>query len=193
MVDVFGFALSGVMNARSRRALSALLLATGFSITAGCAAPPPGGFALYLTADNVPPSHMAALSHVELAGEPLISGDDVVTYDAGTHEMTLTVEAYRRIVELAVPISGTSFVACVDRNPVYWGAFWTPVSSLSFDGVTVLQPLSPEDTATITIGLGFPSASFHRGEDPRDAPDVLAALERAGKLTGVPPRTVQSG
>ena len=87
-------------------------------------------FAIYLTRDDIPPAHMGALSHIEIADEPLISMDDVVAYDAATHEITLTSKAFDRIASLEVPVSGTSFVVCVDRSPIYWGAFWTPLSSI---------------------------------------------------------------
>ena len=176
------------MTVRSHSTILLLLVAACIPIAStGCAAPTGEGVAIYLTRDNIPPSQMEMLSHVELAAEPVISMDDIVSYDASTHEMTLAAEAFDRIAELEVPTSGKSFVVCVDRGPIYWGAFWSPLSSQSFDGVTIWKPFGTPDSTIVALELGYPSASFHQGDDPRNNPEVIASLERAGKLITTPP------
>ncbi|MDD5038716.1 MAG: hypothetical protein PHN78_05305, partial [Dehalococcoidales bacterium] len=92
--------------------------------------------------------------------------------------------AYELISQLDVPVAGKSFLVCVDKAPIYWGAFWTPISSLSFDGVTILKSLSLQEPPVITLELGYPSPDFYNGEDPRNSPEVFRALDEAGKLTG---------
>ena len=141
------------------------------------------GFAIYLTAQNVPVSQMPALSHVDLAENPVVSVSDVVSYDWGTHEIKLTSAAMKRLDALQVPTSGTSFVICVDRQPVYWGAFWAGYSSQSFDGITIMlkPPMSMQEN-TIQIGQGYPSSSFYKGEDPRSDSLIMESLQRAGKI-----------
>jgi hypothetical protein len=152
-------------------------------IIPGChPAPAREGFAIYLTRDNVPPALMEALSHVETAEQPVISAEDIVNYYAQTHEIELTPAAFERISRLEVPVQGTSFLVCVDNAPLYWGAFWTPVSSVSFGGVTIWKPFAADEPRIITLELGYPSASFYRGRDPRDDQSVMAALQRDGKL-----------
>jgi hypothetical protein len=42
-------------------------------VVGGCAADKEEGFAIYLTKDDIPPSRMEALSHVEIAKKPIIS------------------------------------------------------------------------------------------------------------------------
>ncbi len=152
----------------------------------GCAAQPASeGFAIYLTKDNIPVSQMEALSHIDLADEPLISIDDIVWYFPGTHEIELTAEAYQRVMQLEVPVQGKSFVVCIDKAPIYWGAFWTPVSSQSFDGIVINIPpfnVSEHPQNLIKISLGYPASSFFRGVDPRSNPIIYEALENAGKL-----------
>jgi hypothetical protein len=135
-----------------------------------------------LTKGDIPPAQMPALSHVNIAEQPIISIEDIITYNAQTHELKLTTRAFERISQLDVPVRGKSFVICVDRKPIYWGAFWTPISSISFDGVTIWKPLSLEEPYIITLDLGYPSSSFYGGEDPRNNADVMRALEQAGKL-----------
>jgi len=140
------------------------------------------GFAIYLTRNDVPVSQMPILSHVELADTPVIATKDIISYSKDTHEIELTADAYQRVMELEVPMSGLSFVVCVDKGPIYWGAFWAPVSSQSFDGITIGVPsLSPKDNI-IQIELGYPAPSFYQGEDPRSNPAILESLEKAGKL-----------
>jgi len=58
---------------------------------------------------------------------PIIAINDIVIYNANTHEITLTANAFNRISGLEVPVTGKSFVVCVDKNPIYCGAFWTPI------------------------------------------------------------------
>jgi hypothetical protein len=140
------------------------------------------GFAIYPTRDNIPPDKMEMLSHGDIADEPIISIQDVITYNAQTHEIKLTDQAFDRISRLEVPVRGKSFLVCVDRAPIYWGAFWTPISSVSFDGITIWQPFGPRELKVITLEPGYPSSSFYRGEDPRNNPAILRSLEQSGKL-----------
>jgi hypothetical protein len=152
----------------------------------GCGSPQDSisseGFAIYLTRDDIPVSQMEKLSYVNIADEPVISIDDIISYVWETHEIELTPAAYERVMGLQVPTSGKSFVVCVDRSPVYWGAFWTPLSSQSFDGVTIWVPSFNTQEYTIKIELGYPSSGFFTGEDPRANPDIMQSLEQAGKL-----------
>jgi hypothetical protein len=148
----------------------------------GCATPQGEGFAIYLTRDNVPPAKMEALSRVDLADQPIISMQDIISYDSATYEITLTPESFERIINLKVPLSGASFMVCVDKNPVYWGAFWTPISSMSFSGVTIWKPFTTREQNTIKLELGYPAPSFYKGEDPRNNLEVLKSLEQAGRL-----------
>ena len=125
-------------------------------ISSGCTAVEGEGFAIYLTKEDIPPAQMEALSHVNIADQPIISIKDIITYNAQTHEIRLTDTAFERISQLDVPVRGKSFMVCVDKAPIYWGAFWTPISSISFDGVTIWKPLSSQEPTVITIEQGYP-------------------------------------
>jgi len=141
------------------------------------------GFAIYLTKQDIPPAQMEALSHVDIAERPIITISDIITYDAQEHELRLTASAFERISQIDVPTRGTSFIVCVDKAPIYWGAFWVPWSSLSFDGVTIWKPLTLEESHdVIRLELGYPSSVLYIGEDPRSNPVVIESLEQAGKL-----------
>jgi hypothetical protein len=165
------------------RYLSVILLAL---ILMGCTPSEADGFSIYLLADEIPTSELSKvdLDALELQEEPLLSIDDVITYSKGTHEIEVTAEAYERIQQLyslPVKVDGIPFVVCMGRDPVYAGAFWTPVSSLSFDGVVICEPFD-RDEHVIKIGLGYPTSAAFRGDDPRSDPRILQSLEAAGKL-----------
>ena len=160
----------------------ALVLVGAVLLLGGCTNTKGEGFAIYLTRENIPPAEMEKLSHVDIADRPVVSIEDIITYNAQTHEIKLTDAAFERISQLEVPVSGRSFLACVDKAPIYWGAFWTPLSSLSFDGVTIWKPLNSQETTVITLELGYPSSSFYSGEDPRNNAEIIKSLEQSGKL-----------
>ena len=151
-------------------------------ISSGCTATKGEGFAIYLTKEDIPPAQMEALSYIDIAEQPIISMRDIITYNAQTHELKLTASAFERISQLNVPVRGKSFMVCVDRRLIYWGAFWTPISSISFNGVTIWKPLSSQEPKVITLELGYPSSSYYGGEDPRNNVEVMKSLEQAGKL-----------
>ena len=130
-------------------------------VSNGCSTPNHEGFAIYLTKGDIPPAQMPALSHVDIAEQPIIAMNDIISYNAQTHELKLTANAYEDISQLDVPVSGKSFMVCVDKKLIYFGAFWTPVSSISFDGVTIWKPLSLGETRIINLELGYPSSSFY--------------------------------
>ena len=140
--------------------LTVLMLMLMF-VVSGCNSAKAEGFAIYLTRDDIPPSNMEALSHVEIAEQPIISIQDILAYNAQTYEIKLTDDAFERISELEVPVRGKSFLVCVDKVPIYWGAFWTPLSSMSFDGVTIWKPLGSQEPKIIALQLGYPSSSFY--------------------------------
>ena len=105
---------------------------------AACTAPTPAptrgpaseGFAIYLPAQKIAANEMleANLSDLELEDKPILSVDDIITYSKSTHEIELTPAAYERLSQLSVPTTGVPFVVCVDRAPVYGGAFWRVVN-----------------------------------------------------------------
>jgi hypothetical protein len=167
--------------------LTALIMVGAILTLSGCTTSKGEGFAIYLTKGDVPPVQMPALSYIDIAEQPIIAMSDIITYNAKTHEITLTTSAYERISKLEVPVRGKSFVVCVDRKLIYWVAFWTPVSSIPFGGVTIVKPLSSEDAKVVKLELGYPSPSFYGGEayggeDPRLNAEVMKSLEQAGKL-----------
>jgi hypothetical protein len=143
-------------------------------------------FSIRLLVDEVSTAELSMLdlAEVELQDEPIVSAGDIISYSESTHEMELTAEAYARIqqlFELPVRVSGLPFVVSVGDERIYAGAFWTPASSLSFDGVVILQPFEP-DQRVVRIALGYPSPRAFTGQDPRSDERILRSFQAAGKL-----------
>jgi hypothetical protein len=148
----------------------------------GCGAQNRGGFAIYLLAEGITPQQLPALSHLELADRPFLPEDDIVAYRENSHEMELTAEGMEKVRGLKVPVTGIAFAVCVDREPVYAGAFWSDYSSVGYDGVVIDIDSATMANPILRLQLGYPDSSFFRGDDPRSDPRILSALEKAGKL-----------
>jgi hypothetical protein len=165
-------------------ALAALVILT----LVGCSSAAPAspkivkGFSVYLTDANIKPQQLPILSHLQLESEPILTDQDIVTYTKATHEIVLTASAASRIQKLQVPTSGRAFAVCVDSQPIYAGAFWVSFSSQSYDGVVIDPLLVTEEHPILQIRLGYPGPGGFLREDPRADPQVLKALEQAGKL-----------
>ena len=66
-------------------------------ISSSCTTAKGEGFAIYLTKGDIPPAQMPALSHVDIAEQPIIAMNDIISYNAQTHELKLTANAYEDI------------------------------------------------------------------------------------------------
>lgn len=145
-----------------------------------------GEFILFLVEGNPPANAIQGIDlySLPLTSNPLISTDDIQSYDQVTHEIVLTSSGYQRILDLyslPIDVDGIPFVVTVGSERIYAGAFYTPASSLSFDGVTILQPFSETDP-TIQISLGYPTTDAFSGQDPRADSRIIESLDFYGKL-----------
>ncbi len=149
-----------------------------------------GTFAIYLLDSDVPATDLANINLKRCSDRnpPIISTADILTYTKDTHELELTKPAYSRVQQLfgaPIRVTGIPFVACVGEEPIYVGAFWSPVSSLSHDGVVIMQPFSTEEQK-IQIQLGYAIPVVDIDSDPRTDPRIMKALDTAGKLKTLP-------
>jgi hypothetical protein len=170
-----------------------LLLITTLIALAGCRVNQPGpisktpqnsgeGFSIYLLAKDITPQQLPMLSHLELQPEPFLAQADILVYHKATHEIELTTSGYEKIHALHVPVNGVAFAICVDRQPIYAGAFWADYSSLSYAGIIINTTRVVEGTPLIQIVPGYPAPTYFKGEDPRSDPRIFQALEAVGKL-----------
>lgn len=153
---------------------------------AACKAEKENGFALYMVSGISDPRQVdrSELADIALEENPLITEADVISYNPETHQMELAEEAYARVISLfslPVDVDGLPFVVVVDDEPIYSGAFYTPVSSLSYSGVVIMQPLG-EKARTLSFGLGYPGADLFEGKDPRSDSRIINRLGMVNKL-----------
>jgi hypothetical protein len=139
------------------------------------------GFAIYLTADDVPVTQMEYLSHVILQNEPLFSAVEIDSYDWAKHRISLTDTGQAKLADFEVPISGISFMVCVDKCPVYWGAFYNPLSSYYPFGTPVIS-MFPGDRESIKIEWDQVSGNVEELADPRNDPSIFESLKNWDKL-----------
>lgn len=152
----------------------------------GCQPDRSDAFAIYLLAQDISAVKVAQIDIDQLAleSEPIISSDGIISYVKANHMIELTPAAYTRIQQIfpmPVRVDGIPFVVCVGKERIYTGGFWTPLSSLSYDGVIIMQPWDTNAT-TIYISLGYPAPEAFTGNDPRADPRIMDALEKAHKL-----------
>lgn len=143
-----------------------------------------GEFAIYLVKREMSLEQMrgTSLSELELEDTPILSVDDIVTYDWETHEIQLTALASDRLTRLeGSMLGGLPFAACVGREPVYIGAFWTSYSSAVLHGI-LINVYPAKFGQPVPIQLGYPSSEWFTGEDLRSDPRVFRSLNEAGKL-----------
>ncbi len=144
-------------------------------------------FELYLVAEEgMRGADLAVrpLEDLSLAAEPLITTEDLTAYNWEQHTFDLTEEAYQRLMavfSLGMPLDGLPFVVSAYEERIYAGAFWTPLSSLTFDGVVILTPFDPA-AGTFFIFTGYPRADQFTGQDPRGDKRLMHALADAGLI-----------
>ena len=155
-------------------------------------------FCIYLLADDIPAIKLSSadLSRVVLEEKPLIGWAthrhvvvaEIMSYKWVTHEIELREIAYQRVQQLfASPeVNGIPFAVFVDKQPIHLGEFWTPLSSQSYDGVMIMQPIlqdrfiiKVEQRAGGLPGLGYPGTDFYTGKDPHYDPRIRETLEQA--------------
>jgi hypothetical protein len=150
-------------------------------LLSGCSPlPSENNFAIYLTGNAMPFPSEATPAAIGLEGKPVISINDIVSYNQETHEIEVKPAAFERVKNLEVPVRGRTFAVCIGREAIYTGAFWTPISSISFDGIIIMKPILKNNI--LQLEPGYPSNGFFKGDDPRSNSRIMDSLQRAGKL-----------
>jgi len=172
---------------KSKLKKTLLLLLIVFALSfSGCKTTKKDNFAIYLIAQDIPATELSQIDigQLVLETESVLSSDDIVSYDKTSHDIELTQAAFSRIQQifpLPVKVDGIPFVVCVGKERIYTGAFWTSLSSISYDGVVIMQSFDSDKTI-IQIALGYPAPDAFTGNDPRADPRIMKTLEQDGKL-----------
>jgi hypothetical protein len=123
-------------------------------------------------------------------GKVLIAADQIRSYDWATHTLTLAPKARQELADQLRKskrlVSGIPFAVAVGGKAVYSGTFTSVESSRSFSTPVILTDpavLDPKLSADqVRIQLGYPTAAFFKGDDPRSDKRIHEALKAAGKL-----------
>jgi hypothetical protein len=118
-------------------------------------------------------------------GHVFLSADDVVSYEWGHHRLVLREGVRQRLVRELVGdlVSGRPFTVVAGGQKCYEGVFTTSLSSNTQSGVVIdLQPVEQGAPNQVELQLGYPSAQFFRGIDPRGDQRIRQALEGLRKL-----------
>ena len=86
------------------------------------------------------------------------------------------------LLEEGLQVAGIPFVIVSRGERIYAGAFWSMLSSQSFDGVVIMDPVFLTESNTIQITLGYPGSDFFTSTDPRANAQLMDALDEAGVL-----------
>lgn len=163
------------------------LLLAALAVVLGACTPAPaasgGGIAIYLPAQPMSGREVLAadLNTLTLQSQPIIAADEILSYSASSHDLTLAPGAIARLRGFKVPVQGLGFVIRDGSAPLLAGAFWTPISSLSFDGLTINVPLEAKGD-TLHLYSGYPMLDAAVPNDPRDDARLLDGFRRMGKL-----------
>lgn len=146
-------------------------------------------FSIYLLDEDISAIEFSRVHIEEVALEktPIISSKDIVSYELNSHSILLTPAGHKRLQRAfpkPVQVSGIPFVVCIGAQRICSGAFWTPASSISYDGFIILQSFETIGT-TIHLTLAYPSSDVFTGRDPRSDPRIVSALEQADKLNSI--------
>jgi hypothetical protein len=124
-------------------------------------------------------------------GKVLIAANQIHSYDWTTHTLTLAPkirdELSAQLFKSRRLASGIPFSVAVNGKVIYSGIFTSMVVSRSFSTPVVLVdrvlPDSKLDKDQLRIQLGYPTAEFFKGKDPRGDKRIQDALKADGKLS----------
>jgi hypothetical protein len=146
------------------------------------------GFAIYLLPDNIKSNKLATLDLRKLKpfGKPFIAQNEIISYQKETHGFQIDYLASDRLKKLQIPVSGKPFAVFIGDKAIYTGAFWTSISSQSFDGVIINKQkaignppyYSNTDYPILTLETGYPTSEKFKGNDPRSDERILKNLEQ---------------
>ena len=103
---------------------------------------------------------------------PVFTSDDMEKYDISTHTFQLKNEALKKFNKVEIGAIGRPVVVTIGDRRVYFAAFWSFVSSTSWDGVRIEACVPGTNCFQIRIS---PVRA-----DPRNDPEMLEILKSIG-------------
>jgi hypothetical protein len=169
-----------------------LALVTGFiclGVLISCNEDQPkdNDLALYLILPDTLNAYEAGdmpIGDLALADEPILSLDNIMTYEWSDHRFTITSSTYSRMENVlgvygsSIDLEGLPFILSVAEKRIYLGAFWNPVSSIPPPCSAITFPPLTESPLTLIIMPPWIDSTPDQRSDPR----IREALDDAGVL-----------
>ena len=125
------------------------------------------------------------IEEADLIGEPLVSYNQIISYDTSSHIITLSYSQDSLKNKIGqIGVYGKPFIVTLDSQKIYGGWFWTPISSIPCHSV-VIEPDDVFDTLKtneIRIKLGYPDENQFKGIDPRNNRVIIDRLIKDKKV-----------
>jgi hypothetical protein len=140
-------------------------------------------FGLYLVTKNaiIEKSPLPTeLDKMELDKSPLLTEDDIIDYNWTNHTMYITETAAKRIPK--VDSFGKPFIIVADGKRIYYGAFWTSLSSAGTQ-YPIIDTFIAEPKTTLKIERRYLDRPSKGKPDPRDNEAIKQVFRELGKLT----------
>jgi hypothetical protein len=124
------------------------------------------------------------LGSLALKFQPQVDLGGIGYYEASSHRMHFATWGGSGLLRdlPAVGTRGVPFVVAVDGQPVYLGAFYTSLSSASFDHPVILVDELEPTTQSAVIHRSYPPGHQVDTPDPRPDPGIFELFREAGKL-----------
>ncbi len=166
----------------------ALIILVFLALYGVCRAETNTAFGIYLADQLVDRRHTAMgqgdWSGIRLAKYPLISAEDIVSYDFTNHVIQLRPNVLAKIPRPT--LEGTPFVLVAGGQRIYLGVFTTCTSSMqnAVPNIMVDRAMMVTNQAPdiLVIDRGYPHPEFGLGPDPRGDERIKAALAALHKL-----------
>jgi hypothetical protein len=141
-------------------------------------------FSIHLLSPKIKSNQLAAinLKNLRPSGKPLLAFSEITSYLKDKHEIRFNYSAVEALRKTKRDFKGRSFAVFVNGEAIYAGAFWSGIYSQSFDGVYINLDELHDDFPMVTLKLGYPTAKFFTGQDPRADERIFAELEKDGLL-----------
>ena len=122
--------------------------------------------------------HLIDYKTAPIIGSPIISYDDIVSYDTTKHILDLVYSRDSLKARIGmIGVLGSPFLITLDSQKNYGGWFWTPFSSIACHWVVILpDDIFGLEINEIRIKLGYPTEEHFVGEDPRNNRQIFNRL-----------------
>ncbi len=149
------------------------------------------------TSSPTPEQNAKLAVYLSDTNEVVFSEDDIVSYNDTTNTFTFTedgvkkIQSYQSTSTIQGGLYQKPFTVKIGDETIYTGKFWTGLSSLSEEGIVMLDTftVSPENN-TLTVVGGYPERTTVTDEEKEqiDDPRITEHFQKLNKLNNTLPK-----